>query len=80
MASQKSYAPKAGDTVLVKDHSGRFVITQVDTTAQTADVRATSGDIAGDIAFVKAVPWAFLSYLDASQNAARIVREATDDF
>ena len=44
MASQKSYAPKAGDTVLVKDHSGRFVITQVDTTAQN---RRREGDFGG---------------------------------
>ena len=51
------------------------MITQVDTTAKTADVRSTSGNVV----FVKAVPWAFLSYLDASQNAARIVREATED-
>jgi len=59
MSRLESYVPKVGDPVTVKEHSGRFAITLVDSTAKTADVKAVSGSLT-----VKDVPWESLSYLD----------------
>ena len=69
--------PKVGDTVLVKDpkYAGTYVVTRVDSQKKVADVKSTKG------VFVlhRDVPWDLVSPLDASQNAVRIVREATKD-
>jgi len=60
MSRLESYVPKVGDPVTVKEHSGRFAITLVDSTAKTAGVKAVSGNVL----MVKDVPWESLSYLD----------------
>jgi hypothetical protein len=64
MPSLESYIPKVGDPVTVKEHSGRFVITLVNFTAQTADLEAVSGSVL----MVKDVPWESLSYVEPSSR------------
>jgi len=59
MPSLEGYIPKVGDPVTVKEHTGRFVITLVNFTAQTADVEAVSRNVL----IVKDVPWESLSYV-----------------
>jgi hypothetical protein len=59
MPSLESYIPKVGDAVTVKEQPGRFVITLVNFTAQTADLEAVSGSVL----MVKDVPWESLSYV-----------------
>ena len=70
------YTPKEGDIVF-RDKEGmtRFVITRVDEDKKTADVKSVSG---GSV-LTRDVPWSMLHHLDESQNALRIVREATED-
>jgi hypothetical protein len=51
------------------------VVTGVNTEKNTADVKATRDMIVVH----KDVPWARIFRLDESQNALRIVTEATDD-
>lgn len=74
----KEYIPKANDPVFV-DGKGeaRFVVINVDAKKKTVSVQATSG---GPVTFQHHdISWSRLSKLDESQNAARIVREATED-
>jgi hypothetical protein len=75
MANPKSYVPRVNDPVLVRGHMGRLVVVSVDAGKKTADVKT----VAGVGILTQDVPWELLSYLDESQNAARIVREATED-
>ena len=70
------YSPKVNDTVFWKGHGkSRFVVLAVDSTKETADLQS-----AGKLGVVLHghVPWAEFSYLDESQNAVRVVREATE--
>jgi hypothetical protein len=73
------YFPKEHDTVLWKHHgSTRYAILKVDASNKTVDLQTiTSGP--GVIQYEGRVPWAELSYLDESQNALRVVREATTE-
>jgi len=73
MASPKKYSPKPGDPVLIEARKGRFRITEVDEEKETATVRAVSG-----VLMLTDVPWGLLAFLDASQNAALMVQEATE--
>jgi hypothetical protein len=69
------YTPQRNDTVYM-DGKGlvRYVVVQVNSPKRTADVQTTSGVIG----LIHDVPWSKLYHLDESQNAARIVREATE--
>jgi len=69
--------PKVGDTVFVKDpkYAGTYVVTKVDSQKKVADVKSTKGVVV----LHRDVPWDLISPLDASQNAPRVVREATEN-
>ena len=72
----KSYAPKVNDTVLIDGHGFvRYIVAVVYLDNKTADVKTT----ADPQILTRGVPWSKLHHLDESQNAARIVREATED-
>jgi hypothetical protein len=70
----KPYIPKSGDPVLLEGVQGRLVIVSVDAATKTAVV-STPATPRG----VYTVSWSKLSPLDESQNALRVVREATED-
>jgi hypothetical protein len=74
MAKPEHYTPRLNDTVLVDGVVGRLVVVGVDDIKKTAKVATTSTPVS-----LHTVPSSKLSYLDKSQNAARIVREATED-
>jgi hypothetical protein len=67
------YIPRTNDTVTVEGVNGRFVVVGVDASTKTALVQTTTTP-----PIVQRASWTTLSYLDESQNAARIVREATE--
>ena len=69
------YIPHRNDIVFVDGHGFvRYVIVNVDLAKQTADIKTVSGVIV----LSRGVPWTALHHLDESQNALRIVREATE--
>lgn len=70
------YNPKVNDVVFM-DGKGfvRYVVVAIDSGKSTADVRTVSGVTV----LTRDVPWTILHRLDESQNALRIVREATED-
>jgi hypothetical protein len=70
----KGYIPKPRDTVKVQGKLGRLVVVRVNHEEEAALVATTS---APPHSFT--VPWSQLSYLDESQNALRVVREATEE-
>jgi hypothetical protein len=75
MASRKKRIPKQGDYVVALGHKGDFIISSVDDDLCTAELKPTGPGFA-----LSTIPWSTLTYLDeedASQSAARIVREAT---
>jgi len=51
---------------------------KVDATGKTADLQKFTPD-PGVVVYEARIPWSELSYLDESQNALRVVREATED-
>jgi hypothetical protein len=69
------YVPKSGDIVF-RDGKGfvRFLVVSADAAKKTADVQG----ITPPIVLSHDVPWSQLHHLDESQNALRIVREATE--
>jgi hypothetical protein len=69
----KAYVPKPGDPVLVEGVQSRLVVVAIDAINKTATV-STPTTPGG----VYKVPWSKLSPLDESQNALRVVREATE--
>ena len=73
----KEYIPKANDPVFVAGKGeSRFIVKSVDANKKTVSVEATSG---GPVTFQHHdISWSRLSKLDDSQNALRIVREATE--
>ena len=72
------YIPKQNDTVLWKGHgSDRFAVLKVDATGKTVDLQKFPPDL-GVLSYEGRVLWSEITRLDASQNAARIVREATE--
>ena len=71
------YIPKVNDIVFM-DGKGfvRYVIVGVDSGKETASVHAPVDD--GSTQLIRDIPWSQLHHLDASQNALRIVLEATE--
>jgi hypothetical protein len=71
------YVPKVDDIVFM-DGKGfvRYVVVDVDSGKQTASLHAPGAD--GGKTLICNVPWAAIHRLDSSQNALRIVREATE--
>jgi hypothetical protein len=75
--AKKQRVPKKGDHVKAKGYSGAFVVHNVDGALRAVDLRQIGYDFA-----LATVPWnevTFLDELDESQNALRVVREATED-
>lgn len=64
---------KVGDAVFYDDPPISYFVEDVDYSAKTADIRTTAGPLVTH----HNVAWSELILLDESQNAARIVREAT---
>jgi hypothetical protein len=65
--------PRVGNPVLIADLEGRYRILGVDDARQTVRVHAASGPGAP----IEDVPWSRLTFLDARQNAALMVKEVT---
>jgi hypothetical protein len=68
---------KAGDVVWHGDPHISYFITKIDAAAKSASVKSTPTSRASVIHHN--VKWSELARLDESQNAARIVREATEN-
>ncbi len=69
------YIPKVDDVVFWDGNGfARYVVTSVDPSKKTADVRTVNGATV----LTRNVPWSVLHRLDESQNALRIVSEATE--
>jgi hypothetical protein len=70
-----NYTPKVDDPVFMDGKAFiRYVVTKVDEKKRTADIKTVSGAIV----LHRDVPWSKLFELDESQNAVRIIREATE--
>jgi hypothetical protein len=71
------YIPKVGDPAFLNGKGFvRYVVVSVDAEKKTtADVKTVSGVIL----LTRGMPWSEISYLDESQNALRIVKEATEN-
>jgi hypothetical protein len=75
MARRKKRVPKNGDRVAVLGHKGTFVVSHVDSELCAVDLKMLGLGFA-----LSTIPWdvlTFLDELDSSQNALRIVKEAT---
>ena len=72
MANCQEYIPKLYDPVTMEGLDGRLVVVGVDASKKVARVSTPTTPV-----ILYTVPWSKLSYLDESQNAARIKREAT---
>jgi hypothetical protein len=73
----KKRTPKVGDHVTPDGHHGAFVVSQLYVENQAAKVTKIGTQFP-----VLVVGWkdlSFLEELDESQNALRVVREATED-
>jgi hypothetical protein len=69
--------PKVGDRVSATEQKGTYVVYEVDASIRAAELQEMGSDLR-----ISSVPWESLTFLDeedASQAAARIVREATED-
>ena len=66
---------KVGDAVFYGNPPVSYFVEDVDYSAKTADIRTTAGPVLTH----KNVAWSELVPLDESQNALRVVREATGD-
>jgi hypothetical protein len=66
-------APKVGEAVVRRGSPVTYLVTGVNSAKKTAEIKSTKGGIV----VYKDVLWAELEVLDESQNAARIVREAS---
>jgi hypothetical protein len=73
MANCQEYIPKLYDPVTMEGLDGRLVVVGVDASKKVARVGTHTAPV-----ILYTVPWSKLSYLDESQNAARIVREAKE--
>jgi hypothetical protein len=67
---------KVGDAVFYGELPLSYFIEDVDYEAKTADIKTTAG---AEAVTHHNVAWSELTILDESQNAARIVREATEN-
>lgn len=70
----KEYIPKVGNIVTMQGVTGRLVVIGVDAARKTAVVATPTTPVMTYTAL-----WSNLSHLDESQNALRVVREATED-
>jgi hypothetical protein len=71
------YIPKVNDIVFVEGKGvTRHLVISVDANSKTVRVQRVSGPVTFQDANV---PWVKLSELDESQNALRVVREATEN-
>ena len=68
------YKIKVGDAVFYGKPPVSYLVEDVDYDAKTADIRTTAGPVLTH----KNVAWAELVPLDESQNALRVVTEATE--
>lgn len=66
---------KVGDPVMRKGSMVTYVVAVVDANKKTADIKNPKGDA---IILHRGIPWSELDVLDESQNALRVVREATE--
>jgi hypothetical protein len=76
MATHKMRVPKNGDRVSIPNLKDVFVIVEVRQNPSVVDLRLLKGTLT-----LRDIPWPMLTFLDqedASQAAARIVREATE--
>ena len=64
---------KVGDAVFYGIPPVPYVVEDVDYSAKTADIRTTAGPVVTH----QNIVWSDLTPLDESQNALRVVREAT---
>lgn len=80
MAHIGNRVPKQGDIVHSHPLTDTFVVASVDHAAKTVDIQPLKAKKKLP-AMEKGVPWTTLTYLDEldeSQNALRVVREATE--
>jgi hypothetical protein len=82
MANIEKYVPRNGQVVVVQGHEGTFKVLSVSEDGQNADIQPFSLSkqmLLG--AVIRGIPCSTLHHFkeDASQAAARIVREATKD-
>jgi len=66
---------KIGDPVQRHGSFVTYMVVAVDANKKTADIKNPKGDAIG---LHRGVPWSELDVLDESQNALRVVREATE--
>jgi hypothetical protein len=66
---------KVGDPVMRHGSAVTYMVTAIDASKKTADIKNPKGETIG---LHRGVPWSELSVLDESQNALRVVREATE--
>ena len=77
MTKTKVRKPKVGDRVSAVGQKGAFVVSGTDRDLETVELKQIGHDLA-----LSTIPWAeltFLDELDESQNALRVVREATEE-
>ena len=67
-------SPKVGEAVYRRGSSVTYMVIDINPSKKTADIKSTKG---GTVLY-KDVLWAELEVLDESQNALRVVREATE--
>ena len=67
---------KVGDPVTRYGSFITYMVIAIDADQKTADIKNPK---AGAIGLHCGVPWSELTVLDESQNALRVVREATED-
>jgi hypothetical protein len=80
MANLNKRIPKKGDRVLSSPRTSSFVVVDVHRNPDMVDLSPLKGSAKLDLV-EKGIPWATLTYideLDESQNALRVVREATE--
>ncbi len=82
MANIEKYVPRNGQVVIAQGHEGTFKVLNVSADGQNADIQPfnlSKQMLLG--AVMRGVPCSTLHHFkeDASQAAARIVREATKD-
>ena len=66
---------KVGDVVFYGEPPVTYLVEDVDYSAKTADIRTTASPVLTH----QNIAWSTLTILDESQNALRVVREATED-
>jgi hypothetical protein len=71
---RKKRIPKKGDRVSALGQNGTFVVSHVDSYLGTVELRKIGHDFS-----LSTIPWDYIDELDESQNALRVVREATED-